>query len=105
MRVGPCKELVPKCGQEAKGKGVQMIKWEYKITRYHLQNVARREEGDRVDPVICDEKGQCFLHDTSQAAADMIREAFNEQGQRGWELIQFGYHLGELMCVWKRAVE
>jgi len=82
-----------------------MIKWEYKITRYHLQNFASGGEGDPVDPVICDEKGQCFLHDTSQAAADMIREAFDEQGKSGWELIQFGYHLGELMCVWKRAVE
>jgi hypothetical protein len=35
----------------------------------------------------------------------MMREAFDEQGKSGWELIQFGYHLGELMCVWKRAVE
>jgi hypothetical protein len=35
----------------------------------------------------------------------MMREAFDEQGKKGWELIQFGYHLGELMCVWKRAVE
>jgi hypothetical protein len=35
----------------------------------------------------------------------MIREAFNEQGKNGWEFVQFGYHLGELMCVWKRAVE
>jgi hypothetical protein len=80
-----------------------MIKWEYQITRYHLQNFARGEEA--VGPVICDEKGQCFLHDTSQAAASMMREAFDEQGKSGWELIQFGYHLGELMCVWKRAVE
>ena len=81
-----------------------MTKWEYQITHYHLQNFARKDERDPGDPVICDEKGQCFLHDTSQAAADMIREAFNEQGRDGWELIQFGYHLGELICVWKRAV-
>jgi hypothetical protein len=82
-----------------------MTKWEYQITRYHLQSFARGEGGDPGGRVICDEKGQCFLHDTSQGAADMIREAFNEQGKSGWELIQFGYHLGELMCVWKRAVE
>ncbi len=82
-----------------------MIKWEYKITRYHLQDSTRVGGGNSVDPIICDEKGQCFLHDTSEAAADMIREAFNEQGQSGWELIQFGYHLGEVLCVWKRVVE
>ena len=82
-----------------------MIKWEYQITRYHVQNLTRGQEGDPGGSVICDEKGQCFLHDTSQAASEMIRQAFNEQGKSGWELIQFGYHLGELMCVWKRAVE
>ena len=65
-----------------------MIKWEYQITRYHLQNFTRGEEA--VDPVICDEKGQCFLHDTSQAAADMMREAFDEQGKSGWELSSLG---------------
>jgi len=82
-----------------------MIKWEYQITRYHLENFARGEEEVPAKAIICDEKGECFLHDTSQIAADMIRKAFNEQGKSGWELIQFGYHLGELMCVWKRAVE
>jgi hypothetical protein len=82
-----------------------MIKWEYQITRHHLQNFARGEEEGSAEPIICDEKGQCFLHDTSQAAADTIREAFNKEGQSGWELIQFGYHLGEMVCVWKRAVE
>jgi hypothetical protein len=82
-----------------------MIIWEYQITRHLLQNFARGAEGGSVNPVICTEKGECFLHDTSEAAADMIREAFNEQGKSGWELIQFGYHLGELMCVWKRAVD
>ena len=82
-----------------------MIKWEYQITRYHLQNFARGEERGPAEPIICDEKGQCFLHDTLGAGADIIREAFNKEGQSGWELIQFGYHLGEMVCVWKRAVE
>jgi len=82
-----------------------MRKYEYQITRYHLENSAQGGEGVEAEAIICDEKGQCFLHDTSQTAADMIREAFNEEGKSGWELIQFAYHLGELMCVWKRAME
>jgi hypothetical protein len=53
----------------------------------------------------CDQKGQCFLHDTSRAAADMIRDTLNEEGKNGWELVQFGYHQNELMCGWKRAAE
>jgi hypothetical protein len=32
----------------------------------------------------------------------MISETFNEEGKGGWELVQFGYHQGEIICVWKR---
>jgi hypothetical protein len=35
----------------------------------------------------------------------MIRDTLNEEGKKGWELVQFGYHRNELMCVWKRAAE
>ena len=53
---------------------------------------------------FCDQKGQCFIHDTGTAAADLIREALNEEGSSGWELVQFGYHQSEMLCVWKRMV-
>ena len=81
-----------------------MKRWEYRITRIRVEDFTQKM-GEAPEPAFtCDQKGQCFLHD-AQSAAGMIGEAFNEEGLQGWELVQFGYHLGELMCVWKRAVE
>jgi len=82
-----------------------MRKWEYQITRYNLQDLAGGEEEIFPKAFYCDSKGQCFLHDTSQAASDMIRDTFNAEGKEGWELVQFGYHHRELMCLWKRPVD
>jgi hypothetical protein len=82
----------------------KMRKWEYRITRYQLASLAKEGEGFPGGAFHCDDKGRCFLHDTSQAGVDIVREALNEEGKGGWELIQLGYHLGEMMCVWKRAV-
>ncbi len=79
-----------------------MRNWEYQITRYQIQNDSRVGDGTGF---ICDDKGRCFLHDASGPATEIIRDAFNEEGKGGWELVQFGYHLGELMCIWKRAME
>lgn len=81
-----------------------MKTWEYQITRYHLKDFGREEE---MDPAAfyCDQRGQCFLHDTSREAAEMIRDVLNEEGKKGWELVQFGYHQKELICVWKRPAE
>jgi hypothetical protein len=81
-----------------------MKKWEYQITRYDLKDFVRGEETSN-PAFYCDQKGHCFLHDTGRAAADMVREALNEEGKSGWELVQFGYHQSEMMCVWKRIVD
>ena len=81
-----------------------MRKWEYQITRYEVKDSAQEEEMSKT-AFYCDQKGQCFLHDTSPAAAEMVRDALNEEGKSGWELVQFGYHQRELMCVWKRIVD
>ncbi len=81
-------------------------RWEYRITRYNIRELAREEEAPAPEGAfVCDKEGQCFLHDTSLAAADLIRDALNEEGRSGWELVQFGYHKHDLMCVWKRMVE
>ena len=81
-----------------------MKKWEYQITRYDLKDFVREEEIPDT-AFYCDQRGHCFLHDTCHATADMIRDALNEEGKSGWELVQFGYHQSELMCVWKRIVD
>jgi hypothetical protein len=81
-----------------------MKNWEYRITRYHLKDFVREEEISST-AFYCDQRGQCFLHDTDHATSDMICDALNEEGKSGWELVQFGYHQSELMCVWKRIVD
>ncbi len=81
------------------------MNWEYQITRYKVENTGTGFEGVAGKTILCDSKGACFLHDTSKVAEDMIRDAFNEEGKSGWELVQFGYHVGELLCVWKRKME
>jgi hypothetical protein len=54
---------------------------------------------------FCDQKGLCLLHDASDRGAEMIREALNEEGMAGWELVQFSYHLRQILCIWKRALK
>lgn len=81
-----------------------MKKWEYQITRYNLKDFGHEETKDPT-AFYCDQRGQCFLHDTSREAADMVRDVLNEEGKKGWELVQFGYHQNEMMCLWKRAAE
>jgi len=76
--------------------------WEYQITRYKVQDFIKEENPEA--SFYCDQKGQCFLHDTSKATADMICESFNDEGKKGWELVQFGYHRDEVICIWKRLV-
>jgi len=80
-----------------------MRKWEYQITRYDLKDFVQEEEISDT-AFYCDQKGLCFLHDTSHAAAEIVRDALNKEGESGWELVQFGYHQSEMMCVWKRIV-
>jgi hypothetical protein len=89
--------------EKGKKRKPGMQKWEYQITRYHFKDFVREEEISN-SAFYCDQRGQCFLHDTAQATADMIRDALNEEGKSGWELVQFGYHRNEMMCVWKRIV-
>jgi len=81
-----------------------MKKWEYQITRYQMEDLSRGKDAEE-KAFYCDQKGQCFLHDTSRVAADMIRDTLNEEGKKGWELVQFGYHRNEMLCVWKRPAE
>ena len=81
-----------------------MKKWEYHITRYHLKDFIRQGEPAQT-AFYCDQRGGCFLHDLSLTAGEGVRDILNEEGQKGWELIQWGYHQDELMCVWKRALE
>ena len=58
-----------------------MKKWEYQITRYKMEDFSQGKDAE-AKAFYCDQKGQCFLHDTSGVAADMIRDTLNEEGKK-----------------------
>ena len=71
-----------------------MAKWEYRLTR------------DRVEPrepvIECDRKGICIVHEPSEGE---LLQILNREGEDGWELVELGYHQGEIVGVWKREKE
>ncbi len=84
---------------------ISVVKWEYQITRHNLIDFGKEKAEREPTAFFCDQKGQCLLHDASEQGAGRIREALNEEGMAGWELVQFSYHLREILCVWKRALK
>ena len=80
-----------------------MKKWEYRISRYRLQDSVR--EGETAQAAFrCDQRGQCFVHDLSREATDRVPDILNDGGRNGREWVQWGTHPDELMCHWKRAL-
>jgi len=79
-----------------------MPQWEYQITIHELpQPDPKGKEG----VIECDQAGQCFVHDASQVGIGWLEGLFREKGEKGWELVQSGYHNRELLCIWKKAKE
>ena len=79
-----------------------MTQWEYLITVHELPQ-SKMEGKENV--IECDQAGRCFVHDTFQAGIGWLESLFQEKGREGWELVQFGYHNRELLCIWKRRKE
>ncbi|NWF93418.1 MAG: hypothetical protein HXY46_10910 [Syntrophaceae bacterium] len=79
-----------------------MMRWEYQITVHKLPN--QPPEG-KEDVIECDQLGRCFFHATLGGGPGWLEEIFREKGEKGWELVQLGYHDRELVCIWKRRKE
>ncbi|MDY6964663.1 MAG: hypothetical protein SVM80_01660 [Halobacteriota archaeon] len=71
-----------------------MDKWEYQITKDAIEH--------REEVIECGMEGDCFVHDPIEE--DLLK-ILNSRGEEGWELVYMGYHLGELMAIWKRKKE
>ena len=78
-----------------------MTQWEYKITLHELPELLREEKGTIIE---CDQKGQCFVHDTSGSGVGWLENLLCEKGRECWELVQTGYHNRELLCIWKKPI-
>ena len=79
-----------------------MTQWEYQITVHKLPKL--QPEGEE-KVIECDQAGQCFVHNTFQGSIGGLEAIFREKGKEGWELVQFGYHHPELLCIWKKRKE
>jgi hypothetical protein len=77
-----------------------MARWSYKTSTHNLADMPSGPE--RV--IECDEKGHCLVHDLPEKLG-ALEKVLNEEGGKGWELIQCHYHVGELLCLWKREEE
>lgn len=79
-----------------------MPQWEYQITIHELPQPQGRPQEAAIQ---CDQNGFCFVHDLYQSGLDWLEGLFREKGEKGWELVQSGYHNRELLCIWKKKKE
>jgi hypothetical protein len=78
-----------------------MAQWSYKTSRHSLAEMS--EESERV--FACDDKGRCLVHDLQEEKMGALEDILNEEGRKGWELVQCHYHGAELFCLWKKEEE
>jgi hypothetical protein len=79
-----------------------MVQWEYEITVHELP-VSQGEKKART--IACNQDGLCFIHDAIPGGMKWLEDLFREKGEKGWELVQSGYHNRELLCIWKKRKE
>jgi hypothetical protein len=78
-----------------------MYRWEYQVTLHAFPPGCEEQE-----VIECDQTGRCFVHDACQGGGyGWLEDIFREKGEKGWELVQSGYHKKELLCIWKKPVE
>ena len=53
---------------------------------------------------FCTEQGECKVADVPPDQMEVLREALNEKGGRGWELVQLIFGKDGIVGVWKVAV-
>ncbi len=79
-----------------------MPQWEYEITVHELPERPAEKEGRTF---ACNQDGLCFVHDAYPGGIQWLEALFREKGEKGWELVQSGYHDRELLCIWKKVKE
>jgi hypothetical protein len=79
-----------------------MTQWEYQITFHKVPSHPLKAKDNVIE---CDQAGECFVHDTLGGGLEWLQEIFREKGEKGWELVQSGYHSRELLCIWKKRKE
>lgn len=78
-----------------------MARWSYKTSRHALAEMSEGSERT----FACDDRGHCLVHDLQEKKMGELEDILNEEGKKGWELIQCHYHATELLCLWKKQEE
>jgi hypothetical protein len=88
-----------------------MDRWEYQITTHPLEEVLKIREELGYPPeeesgtvVYCDTEGVCFFDDASNSYVEAMVHILNEQGERGWELVQIAFREADFISIWRREL-
>ncbi|MDY7041457.1 MAG: hypothetical protein SVX38_11395 [Chloroflexota bacterium] len=83
-----------------------MPKYEYAITTYTadeiLNAVPERPAGDEPPVLYCDSQGACLFDDAPNPYLATIVDLLNEQGKKGWVLVQTVLREQDMICFWRR---
>jgi hypothetical protein len=84
-------------------RGAVMERWEYEIVSYPIRDVY--DAAEKLSHVItCDPAGVCLYKDMPTASRNEIMRILNEQGEKGWELVETHYvdSTIDLVCIFKK---
>ena len=74
-----------------------MSRYEYKITRHSSDAIS-----DFV--YMCDGKGECSLEKIATDQSGKIETILNQEGTKGWELVQIVFGRDGLLVFWKKII-
>ncbi|MFH1080075.1 MAG: hypothetical protein V1766_07410 [Pseudomonadota bacterium] len=63
---------------------------------------------DKIVPpeaVECDLTGDCIVTDLQGGGLVHFKEMLNKEGESEWELVQYQYHGGKLLLIWKKEIK
>lgn len=71
--------------------------FEYEITKHSVKEFAQLH-------IYCSESGECSLENIPDFQIRHLADILNEQGGRGWELVQISFGQDGLVIFWKRKI-
>lgn len=71
--------------------------FEYEITKHPADDL-----GHLV--YYCTDQGDCSLKDLQPDRLDVLKDALNDRGSQGWELVQLVFGKDGVVAFWKRGV-
>ncbi|MCJ7595163.1 MAG: DUF4177 domain-containing protein [Desulfobacterales bacterium] len=74
-----------------------MSGFKYEITKHPAEEFSQLV-------YFCTEQGECKVNDLPPDQLEVLRDALNERGGQGWELVQLIFGKDGIVAVWKRGI-